>query len=196
MGKFYYSVQGQGHSKGSLCQWMFVWMISSESQNILSPNLVWWCSIMSQSVMQERTKKFAVFKVKVTARANMIKILLFFSTFSKLLIFFLQPKLVWWYIIISQSVFGKKKGLLHSRSRSQWRVKKVNVCPNDIFYTAKHFVMKLGVVLHHHEPECMQEKFVGYFWGQGHSKDSYDQNRTVSTITSELLILLLPNLVW
>ena len=30
---------------------MFVRMISSESQNILLPDLVWWCTIMSQSVM-------------------------------------------------------------------------------------------------------------------------------------------------
>ena len=30
---------------------MFIWMIFSESQNIWLPNLVWWCRIMSQSVM-------------------------------------------------------------------------------------------------------------------------------------------------
>ena len=46
-----YCIQGQGYSEGSTCQWMFVWMIFSESQNILLPNVVWWCSIMSQSVM-------------------------------------------------------------------------------------------------------------------------------------------------
>ena len=32
--------------------------------------------------------------------------------------------------------------------------------------------------------------------GQGHSKGPYDQSMTVSTIYSELLIFLLPNLIW
>ena len=38
------------HSNDSKCQWMFV-RISSEPQNILFPNLVWWCSIISQCVL-------------------------------------------------------------------------------------------------------------------------------------------------
>ena len=43
-------IQGQGHSKISKCQWIFVQMIFSESLNLLLPNLVWWCIIMSQIV--------------------------------------------------------------------------------------------------------------------------------------------------
>ena len=46
-------VQGQGHSKISKCQWMFIQLISSESLNLLLPNLVWWCIIMSQVVFQK-----------------------------------------------------------------------------------------------------------------------------------------------
>ena len=38
-----YCVQGQGHIEGSKCQWMFVWIIIFGPQNILLPNLVWWC---------------------------------------------------------------------------------------------------------------------------------------------------------
>ena len=53
-GKLDYYVQGQGHSEGSKCQWMFVWMISSELQNTLVPNLGWWCSIMSQKTIQKK----------------------------------------------------------------------------------------------------------------------------------------------
>ena len=53
--KLDYCVQGQGHSRGSKCRWMFVWMLSSEPQNILLPSLLWWCSIMSQSVMRKKT---------------------------------------------------------------------------------------------------------------------------------------------
>ena len=33
---------------------MFVRMIPSEPQNVLFPNLVWWCSIMSRSIMQKK----------------------------------------------------------------------------------------------------------------------------------------------
>ena len=46
---------------------MFVQMIFSEPQNILLPNLVLLCSIISQSVMQKNW--FTLFNVKVTARA-------------------------------------------------------------------------------------------------------------------------------
>ena len=71
----------------------------------------------------------------------------------------------------------------------------VNVCPDDIFYTAKHFVNKLGMVMRHHKAECQAKRLVCCLQGQGHSKGLYDQNMTVSTISSELLILLLPNFV-
>ena len=37
----------------SKCYWLFVQMRSSESQNLLLPNLVWWCIIMRQSVFQK-----------------------------------------------------------------------------------------------------------------------------------------------
>ena len=52
--KFDYCVQGQGHSEGLKDQWMFVQMISSETWNILLPNLLWWCSIISQSVLWQK----------------------------------------------------------------------------------------------------------------------------------------------
>ena len=46
-----------------------------EPQNILVPNLVWLCSIISQNVLEKNW--FTVFNVKVTIRAYIIKILLF-----------------------------------------------------------------------------------------------------------------------
>ena len=67
-------VQGQGHSKILKCQWIFVQMISSETLNILLPNFVWWCLIISQIVFQKDW--FAFFKVKVTVMDNIIKICL------------------------------------------------------------------------------------------------------------------------
>ena len=34
----------------------------------------------------------------------------------------------------------------------------VNVCLGDIFLTAEHFVIKLGMVIQQHEPKCPAEK--------------------------------------
>ena len=68
-------IQGQGHSEGSECQRMFVQMISSEPQDMALSNLVWWCSIMSQSAIWKIM--FALFKVKDTAKAHVIKYVFF-----------------------------------------------------------------------------------------------------------------------
>ena len=169
MEKWDFCVYGQDHSEGSKCQWMFVGMIFSESQNILLPNLVWWCSIISQSVMQKNW--FTIFNVKVTARAYIIKIWLF-------LLYLLNC-----WSVCNQTWFDRparweKKCLLWSGSRSQWRFKmSVNVCPDDIVWTAEYFVNKLGMVMQHHEPECYVDFFYyfflggrGYLQGQGHSE--------------------------
>ena len=66
-------------------------MIPSELLNLLQPNLVWWCIIMSQIVFQ--TDWYAVFKIKITVKDHIINLWL-----SELLIF-LQLNLVWWHII-------------------------------------------------------------------------------------------------
>ena len=71
----------------------------------------------------------------------------------------------------------------------------VSVCSDDIFVDAKHFVNMVGIVMHHLEPECRAKRLVYCFQGQGHNKGPYDRNTPVSTISSELLILLLLNLV-
>ena len=47
---------------------MFIQVMSSEPPNILLPNLVLGCIILSWSVLQKDW--FAIFKVKVTARAH------------------------------------------------------------------------------------------------------------------------------
>ena len=56
------------------------------------------------------------------------------------------------------------------------------------------FVTKLGIVVHHHEPECPAKKMG--FYRQGHSVGLYNQNMTVSTISfisSKPVSLLQPN---
>ena len=59
------------------------------------------------------------------------------------------------------------------------------------FKPPKHFVSKLGIGMHRHELDCHAKRLVCYFQGQGHSKGSYDQNMTITTVSYELLILLL-----
>ena len=64
-----YCTQGQGQSRGSKCWWF---QILFKPPNVLLPNLVWWCIIMSWSDVVKNW--FAIFKVEITARAFMIKI--------------------------------------------------------------------------------------------------------------------------
>ena len=45
--------------------------------------------------------------------------------------------------------------------------------------------------MHHYELQCHAKRLICYFQGQGHFKSSYDQNMTISTVSFELLILLL-----
>ena len=82
-------VQGQGHSKISKCQWMFVQMISSESLNLLPPNMVWWFIVTSQIVFKKYWVDF--FQVRVTVNNQMIKLLL--SNISSEMLILLQSNL-------------------------------------------------------------------------------------------------------
>ena len=43
------------------------------------------------------------------------------------------------------------------------RGQNVSVCPDGIFKTAYHFVTKLCIVMHHHEPERMQKDLFAIF---------------------------------
>ena len=92
-------------------------MVSSESLDLLLPNLVWWCIIMSQIAFQKDW--FAVLKVKVTMKDHVIKVWLS-NISSELLIL----NLVWWHIIISWIVLWKDwNALLWPRSRLQKRLR-------------------------------------------------------------------------
>ena len=147
MEKLDYCIQCQGHSEGSKCTWMSVWMIFSEPQNILLPNLVWWCSILSQSVMQKEQKLFAIFKVKVTARAHMIKYDSFYifrtadflATIHGLMTRHHKPESLDWITAFKVKVTAKGQN--------------VNFCSDDSFQPAKYFATRLGIKMHHHEPE-------------------------------------------
>ena len=129
---------------------------------------------------------FTVFKVKVTARAYIIKIWLY-------LLYLLNS-----WSVCNETSFDStaswKMGLLCSSSRSERRFKmSVNVCPDDILWITEHFVTKFGMVIQHHEAEsCGHFVVVTIFKVKG----SYSQNMTLSVILSELLIPWQPILVW
>ena len=138
--------------------------------------------LMRWSVMQKNW--FVTFKIKVTVRLIYDQIMTVSAVHSKLLVH-LQPNMVWWYSIICQSVLQKFLWLC-SWSRSQRRLKvSVNISLDDIFWTTKYFVTRLGMVMQHHEPECRAENLCCcccYLQGQSHSEGSYDQNITLSTL--------------
>ena len=75
----------------SRSQWRFWTSVNVCPDNISDRlNLVWWCIIISQSIIQKY--HFAMFKVKATI----------VSTRSSEILKLLQSKLVWWYIITRQ----------------------------------------------------------------------------------------------
>ena len=117
-----------------------------------------WCIIRSQIVFQKDW--FAVFKVKVTVKDNIIKIWL--SNIMSELLILLQLNLVWWYIII-RCIFLWKDwiDLLCSRSRSKKRFRiPVNVYLDDISSAAESAVAKLGMVMQHMGQNVMQEDWL------------------------------------
>ena len=80
--------------------------------------------------------------------------------------------------------------------QSQRRFKmSVNVCPDDIFWITEHFVTNFGMVMQHYEPDCHAEKLVHRLQCQGHSKGLFNQNMTISTVSSKMAVRLQPNLV-
>ena len=146
---------------------MFVQMISSESMKVLLPKLVLWFIIMSQIVFQKDW--FAAFKVKVTAKDNIIENWLF-AVLSELLIL-LQQNLVCQYIIIRWIVLWKDWiALLWSWSKSQKRFKvPVNVHLDNISSAAEPSVTKLGIVMQHYGPKCLARRLVCCLQVKGHS---------------------------
>ena len=64
----------------------------------------------------------------------------------------------------------------------------VNVCPDNIFWTTEHVITKPGMVMQHHKPECLAEKLLHCIQCQGHSESWYNQNTTISVVSSKLLV--------
>ena len=121
--------------------------------------LVRWCIIISHIVFQKDW--FAVLKVKVSVKNNIIKIWLF-GILSELLIL-LQLNLGWRHVIIRWS-----------RSQKRFRIP-VNVHLDNISSAAERPVTKLGMVMQHHGPKCHARRLVCCLQVQGYTEGSFDQ---------------------
>ena len=128
-----------------------------------------------------------------------------------------QRRLMWstydsdYYSFWTADSLATRLGLMVDHHKPECFVKKMDYCVQGqglsegsrcrclsrwYLLNRQKIVTKLGIVMHHHELECHAKRIVCYFQGESHSKSSYNQPTTVSTISSELLILLLQNLAW
>ena len=174
-----------------VCVSEFVQTVSPEPPNHFFYQ-IWYGGVLLWGGVSCRKKWFTLFSAKVTARAYIIKLWLF-------LLYLLNCWLVCnQTCIISWSVLWKMRLLQLRWKDSKKRLKQwFKMSVNDIFWITEHFVTKFGMLMQHHELECHAEFCCCcYLQGQGHSEGFYDQNMTLSTIFSELLIPWQPNLVW
>ena len=72
----------------------------------------------------------------------------------------------------------------------------VQLCLDNISWTAQPYLTKLGMVVDYHEAGCHAERLVHCLPCQGHREGLYIQNRTIFTISSKLPVRLQPNSVW
>ena len=86
--------------------------------------------------------------------------------------------------------------LLFSRSRSQQGLiwSKYDSFYH-VFWIANSFATKLGLIVHYHKPECLMKKLECCVQGQGHGKISECQWLFIQMLSSEMLNLILPNLL-
>ena len=195
-----YCVQGQGHSKGSKCQWLSGWHLlncRTVCFQILYCDATSWTKVSWRQIcLLSRprsqggltwSKYDSCYSILWTADS-------------------LATKLVWWYINTGQHVLWKKLDYCiqdqgHSKiSKHQWMFVQTtsSELPNILLPNLEWW---------YHELEWHAQRFVCYLQGQGQSKSSYDKNMTVSNVSSELLmtvssifskllILLLLDLGW
>ena len=146
---------------------MFVQMISSKWPSILLPNLVLWCIIMSLRCCAKRLVCY--FQGQGHSKGSYDQNMTVSTTSSELLILLL-PNLIWWYIIISQSVLWRNWTVFEVKATQQNFKMSMNVCPNILLTT------KLGMVMHHHELECLSKRWVCCLQGQGRNEGSFNQD--------------------
>ena len=141
---------------------------------------------MRQSVIQKDW--CANFMVKVTVRIYVIGVWLFLLCLLNCWSFCNQTLMVHHHK--PQCLVRKCNVDCHVHGQDHWSFKmSMNVFLGDIFWTTEPNLVWWCIIM----SRRIMWKDVS---GQGHVEGSYNQNRTVSTISFELLILLQPNLGW
>ena len=138
-------------------------------------------------------KLFAVLKVIVTARRSR-------SQQGLIWLFLLYP--LNWRFFGNQTLSDDTLSWVSVLWKKNWitafkvkvTVKDQNACPDDL--NCLTFCYQTWYCDASPQAGVHAKRLVCYFEGQGHGKGAYDQNMTVSSISAELLILFLPNLVW
>ena len=218
-------------------------MISSESHNILLPNLVWWCCRRSESVTRNKN---SLLSSRSRSQRGLILSKYYFD----------------YYIFWTANSLATRRGLMIGYHKPERLVEKLDYCiqgqghsdgskcrylsrwyflnrrpnillPNSvlwciimgwsvmqkdlfaifkvkvtatalmikiwqfycIFWIADPFATKLGLMVHYRKPECLMKKLDCCVQGQGHGKIAKCQWLFIQMLSSELLILILPNLV-
>ena len=112
----------------------------------------------------------------------------------------MQPNLISKYSILSQNVLWKYWITVFKVNITVKAHMSINICLNDIFWTAEHFATKRGIVMQHHEPECLlssrSKSYEGLIWSKYMSfKNQFAIKVKVTVrahISSELLMLWRP----
>ena len=148
---------------------------------------------MRRCVMQKNW--FTIFNVKVTARAYIIRIWLF-------LLYLLNCWSIcnqYWFDSTASlvGVFCRKNGITAFKVKITAKVQNASECLSGWYLlNHEHFVTKPGMVMQHEKPECHAGKLVHSVQCQGHNEGLYNQNMTISVVSSKLLVHLQPDLVW
>ena len=178
----------------SVSQWrvkmlMFVQLISSKPPNILLPNLILWCIIMSWNAHRKIGLLFSGSRSQqglIWPKYDSFYYIFWtahsFATKLVLIIHYHKPE------------WGMEKLYFCSKSRSHQNFKmSMSVCPDDTFWIAEPFASKLGILIHHYEPDCLPKKnWLAVFKVKVTVKDHIIR---LPNMSRELLILLHLNLV-
>ena len=152
-----YCLQGQGHSEGSKCRCLSRYYFLNRK------------TFCYQTRYCDPSDSLAIFKVKVKTRARMIKIWQFLLYLLYCWSFCYKT---WFNGTLSLArVSYEEIGLLCSGSRSRQNCKmSMTVYLDAVFWNAEPYTTKLGTVMQHHEPNCLQKILVCCLQGQGHSE--------------------------
>ena len=168
-------------------------MISSEPQNILLPNLVWWCCRMKQSVTRNKN-------CLLSSWSRSQRGLILSKYYSDYCIFWTADSLATKLCPMigyhrPERLVEKVDYCLQGQSHSEGS--KCRCLSRWYFLNRQTFCTKLGIVMHHNELEChAKKKSFAIFKVKVTARARMIKIWEFCTVSSKLLILLLQNFVW